>query len=54
MARKQVCDGKMVLSCKNNFATKKDNIVTNTNNFNIEENNILMAVVGHGILSHTW
>ena len=48
MAQKQVCDGQMVLSCINNFATKKDSFVTNTNNFNIEEKNIVMAVVGHG------
>ena len=48
MARNQVCRGKMVLSCKSNFATQKDNFVTNTNNFDIDEKNIVMAVVGHG------
>ena len=26
----------------------KDNFVTNTNNFDIDEKNIVMAVVGHG------
>ena len=33
---------------KSNFATQKDNFVTNTNNFDVDEKNIVMAVVGHG------
>ena len=42
--------GEMVLSCKNNFTTKKDNFVTKliTKNFDIGEKDIVMAVVGHG------
>ena len=38
MARNQTCHGKVVLSCKSNFAKI---ILT-------DEKNIVMAVVGHG------